>query len=386
MYSFWFAVEEQAKATSLRKSIEANEIKPTWFPTGISRDNSKPFLNLTVALIGTTRRTDVDVLYYDSTAAPIPADGTLHRVPTVISLSSLDANPLRPFSANPITSQSSRLLGFGRKNGLNKDAERAVKQAVGFVVWSEWAKAELVKKLDIPSEKVLVARTGVDLEAWDKAKTDYDVARSRQPGQLPELVRLLFVGDDFASLGGDTLLEIWKECPELAQRCELNMVVSKATAAAYADFASRTPNVRFYSYERQGEEPIELYLNADVMVLPAHHSVSPSAVAKALAAELPVIGTRVEGLTELIKHDVNGKLVESGDKAKLIEVITALVDDPEERTRLGEGARKTAEAEFDANANNAKILTFLKNIAATTRAKHPSANLVNVPAYGKPLI
>jgi glycosyltransferase involved in cell wall biosynthesis len=383
MYSFWFAVEEQARAISLRKSIEASEIKPTWFPTGVSKDNSKPFLNLTVALIGTTRRTDVDVLYYESNSAPVPADGTLYRVPTVISLSSLDANPLRPFSANPINQQNSRLLGFGRRNGLHKDSERAVKQAVGFVVWSEWAKSELVKKLGVPSEKVLVARTGVDLEAWDKAKADYELARSRQPGQLPELVRLLFVGDDFTALGGDVLLEIWKEYPELAQRCELNLVVSKATAAAYADFASRIPNVRFYSYERHGAEPIELYLNADVMVVPARNAVSPSAVAKALAAELPIITSRVDGLTELVKNDVNGKLVENADKHQLIEAITVLVDSFEERSRLAEGARKTAEAEFDANANNAKIITFLKNIAATTRAKPSSANLVNVPVYGR---
>jgi glycosyltransferase involved in cell wall biosynthesis len=382
MYSFWFAVEDYSKTNNLRHCIEPSEVKATWFPTGISRDNSKPFLNLTVALIGTTRRTDVDVLYYDSTSVPLPADGTLHRVPTVISLNSLDANPLRSFSARPIANQNSRLLGFGRRSGLSKEAERTVKQARGFVVWSEWAKMELVKTLAIPAEKVLVARTGVDLEAWDKAKADYELARSRQPGQLPELVRLLFVGDDFTALGGDILLEVMKEIPELAQRCELNLVVNKATAAAYAEYASRIPNVHFYSYERQGEEPIELYLNADVMIIPARNPVSPSLVARALAAELPIIASRIEGLPELVSHDGNGKLIEVGNKTQLIEAIVGLVDDPEERSRLGEGARKTAEAEFDANVNNAKIITFLKEVAATARAKQP-VKTTFVPAYGR---
>ncbi len=61
-----------------------------------------------------------------------------------------------------------------------------------------------------------------------------------------------------------------------------------------------------------------------------------------MAAGLPVIGTRVDGVPELIQDDVNGLLVSPRDPQALREAIKRLVDDPALRQRLrSESARIT---------------------------------------------
>jgi glycosyltransferase involved in cell wall biosynthesis len=61
-----------------------------------------------------------------------------------------------------------------------------------------------------------------------------------------------------------------------------------------------------------------------------------------MAAGLPVIGTRVDGVPELIEDNVNGLLVPPRDPASLREAIKRMTDDPQLRQRLrSESARIT---------------------------------------------
>jgi len=54
----------------------------------------------------------------------------------------------------------------------------------------------------------------------------------------------------------------------------------------------------------------------------------------------------VGGNTELVRHDVEGRVVEYGDVDQLVEEMQYLVDNPEERRRYGENARKRMLDEF----------------------------------------
>ncbi|MGV3711039.1 MAG: glycosyltransferase family 4 protein [Gemmatimonas sp.] len=62
------------------------------------------------------------------------------------------------------------------------------------------------------------------------------------------------------------------------------------------------------------------------------------AVAEAMALDRPVIGSNVGGLPELIEDGVTGLLVPQGDVRALAAAITRLLDDPEERQRMGKAA------------------------------------------------
>jgi glycosyltransferase involved in cell wall biosynthesis len=55
-----------------------------------------------------------------------------------------------------------------------------------------------------------------------------------------------------------------------------------------------------------------------------------------------VVGTAVDGITELIKDGVNGWLVPPGDAAALATALGRILDDPPGSERMGIEARRTA--------------------------------------------
>ena len=212
MYNFWFAVEDQASLQSLKRGIERSEINPTWFPVVARQPH--PFNNLASALSKAILRGGVDALFYESLRQPLPPSSLTRRIPTLVSLQNV-----------PTVSD-----------------EIAKAKPAGFVVWSEWARTELIKNFKVAPNRVLVVRSGVDLVNWDEALGTFERARAQKTG-LPERVRLLFIADDFAGLGGEFLLDFFKNNPRLAESCELHLVVNRNAAATYLNSATRPPHM-----------------------------------------------------------------------------------------------------------------------------------------------
>ncbi|MDY7011092.1 MAG: glycosyltransferase [Planctomycetota bacterium] len=90
---------------------------------------------------------------------------------------------------------------------------------------------------------------------------------------------------------------------------------------------------------------------ADVFALPSRWEGFGLAAAEAMAAGLPVIGTKVPGLTELIEDGVSGLLIDSEDTDALMAVINRLADDRDERMRLGSAAQQRVRDNFSIEAN-----------------------------------
>jgi hypothetical protein len=66
----------------------------------------------------------------------------------------------------------------------------------------------------------------------------------------------------------------------------------------------------------------------------------PGVVREAMSRGVPVVGTRVGGIVDMIEDRVNGLLVEPGDVDGLATAMQELVDDVELRANLGEQARR----------------------------------------------
>lgn len=82
----------------------------------------------------------------------------------------------------------------------------------------------------------------------------------------------------------------------------------------------------------------------DIAVAPypqlADFYFSPLKIYEYMAAQLPVVATRVGHLAEVIDHGVTGMLVEPGDATALCVLLRQLVDQPLLRQRLGVAARR----------------------------------------------
>lgn len=102
--------------------------------------------------------------------------------------------------------------------------------------------------------------------------------------------------------------------------------------------------VRFLGNVPNYELP--MYLNkASAFVLPSHIEHHPKALLEAMACGLPVIGTEVYGIRELIEHRQTGYSCRPSTEA-LRKAIVEVMADPDLRLRLGRNAREFAVEHF----------------------------------------
>lgn len=83
-----------------------------------------------------------------------------------------------------------------------------------------------------------------------------------------------------------------------------------------------------------------LMRHLDVLVLPSYEEPFGTVLAEAMAVGTPVVATRVDGLPEVVRDGVTGRLVDPGDPQRLAE---AVLDVLARREQMGGAARADAE-------------------------------------------
>src|SRR5690606_34807888 len=99
---------------------------------------------------------------------------------------------------------------------------------------------------------------------------------------------------------------------------------------------------------------VPVFLNDwDIFVVPSRFESESFGVAavEASAAGLPVIVSDVGGLPEVVDHERTGLVVRREDPTALADAIARLIDNPEERQRLGSAGRGKVEEMYDWRKN-----------------------------------
>ena len=90
-----------------------------------------------------------------------------------------------------------------------------------------------------------------------------------------------------------------------------------------------------------------LLRGAAVSVVPSRwYENQPLAVLEAFASGLPVVGTDLGGIPELIEPGVDGTRVPANDPVALADALRPMVDDPALAFRMGASAREKAVRDF----------------------------------------
>ncbi len=94
----------------------------------------------------------------------------------------------------------------------------------------------------------------------------------------------------------------------------------------------------------------EILAASDVYVLASHWEGLPRSIIEAMRAGLPVVATDVGGVRELVEHGVNGYLVPPREPGRFATRLLELINNPDQRARLGQAGRARYEREltFDA--------------------------------------
>ncbi|MBD3421875.1 MAG: glycosyltransferase [Chitinivibrionales bacterium] len=81
-----------------------------------------------------------------------------------------------------------------------------------------------------------------------------------------------------------------------------------------------------------------LYRQSDVLVVPSNFENAPYVILEAMASHLPVVGSQVTGINELIRHDQNGLLFEPQSMDGLLGCLQRLMEDEALAERIAEQA------------------------------------------------
>ncbi len=190
------------------------------------------------------------------------------------------------------------------------------------IVTTPAMQARVSKDYGIDTDRVRVIPNYVDVDlfrpsASNSAKRRVCVVGRLEPQKNIELLisALADTGIDLTIVGDGTLES---ELRAQAAACNVNV-----------DFVGRLP---------QREIPSVLHRSA-AFVLPSNYEGHPKALLEAMAAGLPVVGSDVSGIRDVIHHGETGLL--SGTSAEQLKAaITEVVDNPSLAQKLGHAARQ----------------------------------------------
>jgi glycosyltransferase involved in cell wall biosynthesis len=130
--------------------------------------------------------------------------------------------------------------------------------------------------------------------------------------------------------------------------------------------------VRFTGQIAHSEIP-GLLTQCQLFVLASTHEGLPHAVLEALSAGVPVICTRAGGIPEVVIDGVNGKLIRSNNGKSLVDALRSLVEDPDARARLAEGAARTS-AKFDFD----EMVSSIESVLLAAAKQHARAGRLSM--------
>lgn len=89
------------------------------------------------------------------------------------------------------------------------------------------------------------------------------------------------------------------------------------------------------------------YRRADMFLIPSHGEGFPNSMLEAMAMALPVVGTPVGAIPEVIENGVNGLLVPIADAQALLKATLTLANDAALRRRMGMANRQKVADEYE---------------------------------------
>lgn len=181
------------------------------------------------------------------------------------------------------------------------------------------------------------------------------------PGPRPERPTLLFVGRLAAVKGVPVLFEALKSVTADHPDVQLRLIgdgPERADLEIRAADMGLSDHVEFCGYKSQ-TEVAEALSTTDIFVLPSFAEGVPVVLMEAMAAQVPVVTTRIAGVPELVEDGVSGLLVPPGAVPALTAALKTLLGDATLRAQMGQAGQVKVAAEFASATEAAKLKRLL---------------------------
>lgn len=234
---------------------------------------------------------------------------------------------------------------------------------------SERVRRRLIEN-GVPDDRCVVVRPGVDFARIRAAKKDKSLRRDL--GLTPEH-RVLIASDPPSRRGGhDRILWGGHLCRYLDPSCRLIFYGESAECDRLKRLSKRmlVPDATIWPSSRHRYE--DLIAIADALIITANADVTTTSIAWAMAASVPVLGSAVYSVAELIAHKHNGLLIKPDPGPATSVAIATMVTQLDTLSREKEVARGQAYEVFSPRRFVDQHLTLYDNLASGVR---PSENI-----------
>lgn len=234
-----------------------------------------------------------------------------------------------------------------------------VNEAVVAITISNYNKEFMVAKCGEKfREKIRVIHCGIDTQLFKPASEELQLERSAEP------FKFLCIGTMYEVKGHTYLIEACRILKERKINFEchligdgpLRLILSQQVAVAGLE-----SNVRFHGQLTRQQVAVFLQM-VDAMVVPSIPTSNgrregiPVVLMEAMASGKPVVASGISGIPELVEDQLSGLLVLPRQPQAIADALERLIQDPQLRSRLGQGGRQKVEREFDLIKNSAQLL------------------------------
>jgi len=227
--------------------------------------------------------------------------------------------------------------------------ERVYRGAATIFSMSEFAARSLVRDYGVDPSRVRVVGAGPNVAPREGEPGERRRAEAIRAAGAPVI---LFVGRNFAPKGGPEVVEAFRRVRRAHPGTRL-WIVSQGPVGPLPDGA--------IFHGPLGPEPLAaLYTEASVFALPTLREAFGLAFIEAMAFGLPVVGTRIEAIPEIVEDGETGLLVPPRDPAALAAALSTLVADPARARQLGSAGRARAADRFGWDHAVARMLEVLR--------------------------
>ncbi len=219
---------------------------------------------------------------------------------------------------------------------------------------------EITRLYGLRQEDICVIYNGVRPLERGARKRGAERKRLREKlGISPGEKVLLFVGSGFERKGLKYLMRALQHLPQGTRL----VVIGKGRTGPYEKEAERLGVEARVIFMGPVKGAADYYPLGDVFVLPTIYEPFSNACIEAMAAGLPVVTSRVNGVSEVIEDNVSGAVVEDPmDDAELARRIRPFLDTKKARA-AGSAARKTA-ASLTMEKNVEEFLQVVDEVCA----------------------
>lgn len=192
----------------------------------------------------------------------------------------------------------------------------------------QWVKAVLIRN-EVAEERITLCRQGFG--GGKAERRELDNGKHETPAKTSDL-RLCFFGRLDHTKGVHLLIQVMRTMPQASLQLDIYGVVQGEAGGKYEQklrqMAAGDNRIKFCPPVTTAEISGRMK-QYDLLVVPSQIlETGPLVVLEAFAAGLPVIGSRLGGIGELVEDEVNGILVEAGSTAAWRVALARFFDEP----------------------------------------------------------